>query len=489
MIDDSLIDRWRRDLSEPLSHPNPIQLNDLGTQVLQWVVHHLSSLPEQPIGKSATRSEMKALLAEPPPEDGMPFSQVLQEFQDKVSPYAFRVNHPRFLAFIPGVPTYYSMLGDWLCAGANFFSGVWLEAAGPAQVELVVLDWFRQLLDLPKETRGILTSGGSEANLTALVVARERVAHENRARAILYVSEQRHWSVDRAALVIGLRPDQIRPVAADSHFRLDPLPLRQAVDQDRALGRLPWAVVANAGATDTGAVDPLKKLADLCAEQNLWFHVDAAYGWPAVLIPEGKDALQGLDRADSVTLDPHKWFAQTFEAGCVFIREGELLARTFTHRPNYLQDVQPAADEINFADHGLALTRRFRALKIWLSIKVLGLAWFRALVERSFRLADLAQGLLERAGCFEILHPRQLSIVCFRYKPAGWTSQENGEEALDWLNLKLVNNLRDTGRAFISSTRLQGRVALRFCFINWRTTAKDVEEVVQLLESLGRARN
>jgi glutamate/tyrosine decarboxylase-like PLP-dependent enzyme len=215
----------------------------------------------------------------------------------------------------------------------------------------------------------------------------------------------------------------------------------------------------------------------------LWLHVDAAYGWAAVLTAEGKRSLAGIGEADSLTLDPHKWFGQTFEAGCLLVRDGRRLAETFTIRPEYMQDVEPAEDEVNFADHGLALTRRFRALRIWLSVKVLGVAWFRALAERCCLLARFAEELLRRTPGFEVLSPAQLSIVCFRYAPPG--SQETEGETSDRLNLALIEELRRTGRAFISSTRLRGRVALRFCFVNWRTTAADVEEVVGLLAALG----
>jgi glutamate/tyrosine decarboxylase-like PLP-dependent enzyme len=202
-----------------------------------------------------------------------------------------------------------------------------------------------------------------------------------------------------------------------------------------------------------------------------------------VLLPDGQRLRQGIAQADSVTLDPHKWFAQAFEVGCVLVRERGLLAETFGMRPDYMQDVAAAEEEINFADYGLALTRRFRALKIWLSVKVLGVSWFRALIQRCCQLADYAQALLEQSPHFEILCPRQLSIVCFRYVPP---RIEVEEQDLDRLNLALVEELRKTGRAFVSSTLLRGRVALRFCFVNWRTTAGDVEEVVGLLTALGQ---
>jgi glutamate/tyrosine decarboxylase-like PLP-dependent enzyme len=457
-------------------------LRDCAGQALDWLLNHHATLSEQGIGLTASRRQMEALLREPPPEAGRDFAAVLAEFDARVAAYCFRVNHPRFLAFVPSAPTFVSVLGDLLCAGTNFFAGVWLEAAGAAQVELLVLDWFKEFLGYPAEASGILTGGGSEANLTALLVARERLSFAERGRAVLYLTEQRHWSIDRAAKVIGLRPDQLRPIPADANFRLPPADLRRAAAADRAAGRLPWAVMANAGATNTGAIDPLAALAEACRAEGLWLHADAAYGWAAALTAEGRAALDGIDRADSITLDPHKWFGQAFEAGCVLVRDGRRLAETFAIRPEYMQDVEPAEDEVNFADRGIALTRRFRALKIWLSVKVLGVGWFRALVERCCRLADFAQALLGQAPVFEVLSPRQLSIVCFRYHPPGCAS---GDAELDRLNLALLEALRATGRAFISSTRLGGRVALRFCFVNWRTTADNVEQVVRLLTELG----
>jgi glutamate/tyrosine decarboxylase-like PLP-dependent enzyme len=469
----------------PLAHPDAAALQDQAACVSGWVLRHLATLGDQPTARTASRPEMEARLRQPPPEQGSDLARVLAEFDAGVAPFAVRTNHPRFLAFIPGAPTVASMLADWLCAGTNFFCGVWLEAAGPTEVELLVLDWFKDFLGYPSSAHGILTGGGSEANLTALVVARERLTFEERARAVLYMTEHRHWSADRAARVIGLRPEQVCALPADSGFRLDPATLRQAVERDRAAGLVPWAVVANAGATNTGTIDPLAGLADVCAPQGLWLHVDAAYGWSAVLTDEGRAALAGIDRADSVTLDPHKWFGQTFEAGCVLLREGRRLTEAFALRPEYMKDVEPAEDEVNFADCGLALTRRFRALKIWFSVKVLGVSWFRELVSRCCRLADYGQALLERQGVFEILSPRQLSIVGFRYVPPGWQPSPNREEELDRLNMALLEELRKTGRAFLSSTRLRGRIALRFCFVNWRTTAADVEEVVRLLTEIG----
>ncbi len=462
-----------------MSHPTATDLRGSSDLVTAWALNHFAKLPELPTGRAASRSETEALLREPPPEQGQPFAEVLDEFTAKVLPRAVLVNHPRFLAFIPGAPNFLSVLGDWLCASANFFAGVWLEASGPAQVELLVLDWFKEFLGCPPESGGILCGGGSEATLTALVAARERLPFGDRHRAVLYVAEQRHWCVDRAARIMGLAPNQVRPLPCDRDFRLQPGTVVEAVRHDRDAGLIPWALAVNAGTTNTGTVDPLDALADVCAELGLWLHVDAAYGWAAVLTAEGKAQLKGIGRADSLVLDPHKWFGQTFEVGCVLVREPRLLEQAFSLRPEYMQDVEPNLDEVNFADRGLALTRRFRALKVWLSVKVLGVGWYRGLVERCCALARFAEELLRRTPGFEILSPSQLSIVCFRHVKPGLN-----EEELNVANLALVDRLRATQKAFISSTKLRGRVALRFCFVNWRTTASDVEAVVALLAAL-----
>ena len=464
----------------PPEAPSPEWLRTAGHNVMDAMLADYQRLGDAPIGLSATRPELERLLREPPPENGIELAALLDEFQIKVAPHAFRVTHPRFWAFIPGAPSFASILGECLASSTNFFAGVWKEAAGPAQVEIVVLDWFKQFLGYPTTAAGVVTGGGSEANLTALIVARENIPYDDRPRLILYASEHRHWSVDRAAKIVGLRPDQIRPLPCDADYRLRVDALEHAIADDERAGRLPWLVLANAGTTNTGSVDPLDALADLCAERRLWLHVDAAYGWAAALTGEGKTMLRGIERAHSITLDPHKWFAQPFEAGCLLVREGDRLLQTFMMRPEYMQDVVPNHDEINFCDHGISLTRRFRALKIWFSLKLLGVAWHRRLIEHDCALADYAQALVERAGCFEVTSPRKLSIVCFRYVPCGKAAD------LDALQKAIAAELLRTGRAFLSTTRLNGRTTLRFCFVNWRTTAADVEEIVTLIATIGR---
>lgn len=471
----SSLDSLRIACANSLEHPSPESLREAGQSVLDAVLEDFVHLSDAHIGHSASRAEMERLLREPAPEGGRAFADVFAEFRAKVLHYAIRASHPRFLAFIPGAPNYASILGDFLAANANIFAGVWKEAAGATQVELLVLDWFKDWLGYPREAAGLLTSGGSDANLTALVVAREAIPHADRPRLVLYASDQRHWSIGRAAKIIGFAPHQVRPIPCDTDFRLRVDALRTAIADDLAAGRLPWMIVANAGTTNTGSVDPLGQLSDLRDQHRLWLHVDAAYGWAAALTPRGRACLESIARADSITLDPHKWFAQPFEAGGLLVRRGELLRDTFMMRPEYMQDVVPNHDEVNFCDHGIALTRRFRALKIWLSIKTLGVAWFRRLIEHTWALTEYAQALLEQSGRFEITSPQRFSIVCFRYVPGS-----------DDVQQAIADELLKTGRAFLSTTRLNGRTTLRFCFVSWRTTARDVEEIVDLLLEIGR---
>jgi aromatic-L-amino-acid decarboxylase len=468
---DERLTTLRQRIEQPLPHPSIDDLQAATDLLRDWTLHHHLTLADQPIGHTPSPAYLAQRLTATPSEQGKPFTDVLQVFREVILPNTLKVGHPRFLAFIPGSPSYPSILGDWLTSAANLFGGVWLEGAAAAQIETMVLDWFRQWLGLPPSTRGTLTSGGSEANLTALVVARQRLSFNDRNRAVLYVSEQRHRSIDRAAMVIGLQPSQIRPVPVDGDYRLDRPALAKLVVEDRAQDLLPWVVVANAGSTNTGAVDPLPEIASLCQEEGIWLHVDAAYGWSAILAHQGKQLLAGIEAANSVTLDPHKWFAQTYEAGCLLVRDGARLPETFAMRPDYLQDAVLEVGEVNYADNGIPLSRRFRALKIWLSIQMLGLDWYRQLAEHGLTLAEYAQSQLLAEG-FQMLAPRQLGIVCFRYPFA---------QEVDELNQQIVRLVRETGEAILSSTRLKGDFALRLCFVNWRTTANDVDRVVELL--------
>ncbi len=477
------------DLTPPPAPPSAFDLDvetmrRTGYAVVDLLVQRWATLRQQPPWRTASRAELETRLREPVPERGRAddFDALLRRTADDVLDFAGRIDHPRFVAFIPSSPTWPSVLGELLASGYNVFQGTWLESAGPSEVELVVLDWFKEWLGYPAEAAGLLLSGGSAANLTALVVAREaRLGDRGDAvdRGVIYASDQAHSSVERAARILGFRADQVRVVPGDDDFRLRLPALEAAVAEDRAAGLRPFLVVANAGATSTGAIDPLDELADACAHLGLWLHADGAYGGFAALTERGRRALAGIERADSITLDPHKWLFQTYEAGCLLVRDGVLLPRTFHVMADYLKDTTVLGQEVNFADRGIQLTRRFRALKIWLSLQYFGAAAFREAIDRALDIALEAQSAIEDAPDLELLSPASLGVVCFRRHPPG---VDDGA-ALDRINTRILASINDLGEAMISSTRIRGSYALRLCIMNWRTSAEDVARILYAVRS------
>jgi glutamate/tyrosine decarboxylase-like PLP-dependent enzyme len=448
----------------------------LGYRAVDLLVERLETLEEQPAWSTGSRTELDALLREPPPAGPGDPAALLERLVAEVITYGQRTDHPRFLAYIPGTPTWPSVLGDLVAAGANVFTGTWIGSAGATEVELVVLDWFNEWLGYPAEAGGVLTSGGSEANLTAVACARTLRLGDSFADAIVYVSAQSHSSIVRAVRVLGFAPAQVRTLPVDGQWRLRVDALAEAVEEDTAAGLRPFLVAANAGATSTGAVDPFPELADICAERGLWLHVDGAYGGFAALSARGRGILAGIERADSITLDPHKWLYQPWGTGCLLVREPGALERAFHVTADYLQDV-PWGVEVNMADRGLQLTRPARALKIWLSLKTFGTAAFAAAVDRTIELGELAQKRIEGSGELELMSPACLGIVCFRRRGEG------GEEEVEALNADLLRRLNGSGFASLSSTRLDGRYALRVCLEGFRTQPGDVERVLTWLET------
>jgi aromatic-L-amino-acid/L-tryptophan decarboxylase len=458
---------------------DPEAMRRLGNDVLERIIAHLSGLDAEPAWKVITRAEGEALLREPPPERGTPLEQLLPVLCDRVLDHRARIHHPRFFAFIPIAPTFPSVLGDVLAAGFNPFVGTWLGGSGPSMLELVVLDWFREMLGLPEGTGGLLTSGGSSATLMAFVAARHERLDDVVAGAALYASTETHSAIDRAAWITGFPRTALRKIPVDGGGRIDTDRLRAAIRDDRARGERPFMVVGNAGATSTGAVDPLSLIADIAAEENLWFHVDAAYGGFAALTARGRALLAGLDRADSWVLDPHKWLYQGLECGSVLLKRPDALRNAFSVRPDYLQDIDRGQEEINFADHGLQLTRSGRAFKVWLSLKTFGLEPFRRAIDHCLDLAELAERHIRDHASLELLSPAHLGVVAFRVRPRGTLDS-------DTLNREILERLNRSGYAFLSSTRSNGAYALRLCILSHRTRAADVTGVLTRLIELAR---
>ncbi|HEX5182564.1 MAG TPA: aminotransferase class I/II-fold pyridoxal phosphate-dependent enzyme [Allosphingosinicella sp.] len=458
------------------------EMRRLGHAMVEMLAAHFEGLADGPVGRRAPRAELEQLLREPIPETGQDPVALLERVRREVAPNTLHVNHPRFFAFVPSPGNFVSAIADALASGLNIFAGTWFAGSAAAQLELVVTDWLREMCGLPEGAGGLFVSGGSMANLTALTAARHARLGGRTEGAIVYLSDQTHSSVARSLKVIGFASEQIRILAADADFRLPLDALESAIAADRAAGRRPFCIVANAGTTNSGAVDPLPELADLCRAEQLWLHVDGAYGAPAILTERGKAALAGLDQADSLSLDPHKWLFQTFESGCVLLRERSLLLDTFQVMPEYLRDTERGLEEVNFGNEGVQLTRSARALKLWMSLQTFGLAAFRNAIARGIRLAELAEEALRReAGDWAIVTPAQLAVVTFRYRAAGMAEAE-----ADALHARIVEGVMADGFALVTSTVLNGRPVLRLCTINPRTTDEDIEETVCRLTAIAR---
>jgi glutamate/tyrosine decarboxylase-like PLP-dependent enzyme len=451
-------------VAEPLSLP-PDEMRRLGYRVVDRIVDHLAELSELPPIRVGDARELRAALGGPAPEAPGDPDAALDALFEQVLPFVQAPDHPRFFARIGSPSNYMSVLADALTSGFNVFTGSWTGGSGPATVELVVLDWLREVCGLPDDAEGVLVTGGSVASLVALATARTaRFGERAPEGAVAYVSSEGHASIPRAFRILGIA--HVRTVTAGPDCRLDPAAVGAAIEADRAAGLEPFCVVGTAATTSTGAVDPLGELAEL----GLWLHVDGAYGAPAALTEGGRALLAGMERADSLVLDPHKWLFQPYEIGCVLVRESGLLERTFALSGVYLRDT--LGGEVDFRDRSVQLTRGGRALKLWLSIRVFGLAAFRDAVARGIALAEHAETLLRERPGWEVVTPAQLAIVCFR---------RDGDDAVQ---TRISQAMVADGFAAPSTTEVGGRVALRLCTINPRTTEAEVARTIERMESV-----
>jgi glutamate/tyrosine decarboxylase-like PLP-dependent enzyme len=453
-------------------------MRQMGYRTVDLLVERAARDRDDPALRTASRDELAARLAGPPPADGVPFERILDQLSGDVLPFVARWDHPRFFGFIPGSGTWPGALADFIVSAINLDASSWREAAGPTQVELTVLDWFREWIGYPQEASGVLVSGGSAANMTAVACAREARLGPMSDTVVVYLCDQAHSSMARAARILGFRPEQVRILPSDGRHRLSPEILERAMDADIEAGLTPLVVGAAAGATGTGAVDPFEELAALCHDRGVWLHVDAAYGGFAVLTERGRAWLRGMELADSITLDPHKWLYQPFEVGCLMVRDGSQLRRAFEITPDYLKDSQAASREVNLANYGLQLTRMARAVKVWMSVQYFGVDAFRRAVDTAIDLAAHAGERITASPALELLSPASLGIVCFRRTFDGVTDDGLAER----MNGEVIRRLVESGRGLISSTRVRGRFALRMCVMNHTTTAADVDEILDWVE-------
>ncbi len=459
---------------------SPEAMLALAGKAAELAVARIEGLPRENAWDGEFKEGLERLLLEQPPEDGRPAEEVLRRAVDDILPMTTRLDHPRCFGFVPSEPTWPGVVADFLASAWNVNACTWLVASGPSQIELVVLDWFRRWLGYPESAGGLLTSGGSAASVDAFVAGRE--AAGNPERPSVYMSDQSHSAQARAAVIVGVRPEGIRMVATGGEYRLDMKALARAVAEDRAAGFQPMAICANAGSSSTGAIDPLQEMADFCEAEDIWLHVDAAYGGFAALTPNGARLLAGIERADSIGLDPHKWLFQPYEVGCLLVKDAGKLEDVFAFGTTVLQDTIWGANHPNVNDRGLQLSRSFRALKIWMSIQTFGMSAFRRAVSKGMELAGRAEDYVRRSRTLELLTPSALGVVCMRVNP---TDADMDEEALEEINREVLARLFWDDRAFVSSTSLHGTFSLRLCIVNHSTSWDDVRETLEAMERFG----
>ena len=460
------------------------EMQDYGNAVVSSIVTHFETQNEKLPVATASRKEMDSLFLEDAPEKPTDAREVLDFVLQKVMTQSNVVSHPKSYSFVPGPSNFISAMGDALASGFNIFSGGWAASPAAAEMEIVTMNWLLKLYGFPvKRGGGIFTSGGSMANLTAVATARNLKCGDDFSKAVIYLSDQAHSSNIKAIRVLGFRKEQIRIIPTDAEFKIALNKLKNAIAKDKLEGWQPFCFIASAGTTNTGTVDPLNELAAICKKEKIWLHVDAAYGGAAILAKNGKQLLKGIEKADSITVDPHKWFFQPYEIGCLLVRNHKWLKGTFTEKPEYLRDIEGNESEINFYDHGIELTRRFRALKFYMSIKTFGLKAFRKAITYNIKLAEVTEDYLRKSDKWEVVSPATLAIINFRYHPI---SGKLSEKQLDKINQKISEKVVASREALLVTTILNGQVVLRMCLINPRTTMEDVKSTLQLCEQFAK---
>jgi aromatic-L-amino-acid decarboxylase len=451
------------------------------------IVRHIETLPEQPMHATRGGKKIARELREGMPERGMEYERILRRLFGKVIPTSLNTASPGYLGYIPAGGIFHAAVADLIADAVNRYVGVFQAAPALVQLEVNVIAWFCSMLGLPEGSGGLLTSGGSLANLIAVVTARRERLRPDFLKGVVYVSEEAHHSVRKAALIAGFSPERVRALEVDDRFRTPPEAVERAVREDRARGLSPFLLVASAGTTGTGAVDDLDALAGVAERERLWLHVDAAYGGFFALTARGRAALRGIERADSVTLDPHKSLFLPYGTGCLLARDREALRRAHSGTAAYMPPMQSDEDAIDFCEIGPELSRDARGLRVWLPLKMHGAAAFREALDEKLDLARFAADRLRGMPGVEIVAEPELSLLAFRARPPG---MEDGE-ALDAFNRRLLARVNGKQRVLLTGTSARGRFALRICVLSFRTHRDRVEaalgDIEASLEELGRS--
>ena len=432
----------------------------------------------QPVIKEADDAQLAKVKAIGIPEKGRPVKEVVKEMQEEIFKYSGNANHPRFFGFVPGPASCVSWLGEVMTSAYNIHAGGSKMAPVVNCAEQQVVRWLADQAGFGEKAGGGFVSGGSMANITALTAARDRKLTEDTLHlGVAYVSDQTHSCVAKGLRVIGITQGRIRKISTDDDFRMNVAELEEAVKKDIAEGYIPFAVIGTAGTTNTGSIDPLEELAEICRTYEMWFHVDGAFGSSVLLSPKYKGMLKGIELADSISWDAHKWLFQTYGCAAVLVKDVNDLYESFHVSPEYLKDICDGNEYLNMYDIGIELTRPARGLKLWITLQVLGTELMGSAVEQGFKLAKWAEETVKTKKNWEIVSPAQMAILNFRYSPDDLTEEEK-----DQLNEKVAARINDSGYAAMFTTVLRGKTVIRLCAIHPEATEEDIKTTIQLLD-------
>jgi aromatic-L-amino-acid decarboxylase len=458
-----------------------------GHELVDWIAEYLEHSEKYPVLARVKPGEIAAALPDHAPEQGEPFEAIMKDFERVLVPGLTHWNHPGFFAYFAITGSAPGVLADFLSAALNQQAMLWRTSPAATELEAVTLGWLRRLIGLPDDFEGVIYDTASIATMHAIVAAREVAVAGVRAKGLagrrdvprvrVYCSDQTHSSIDKAVIAIGLGHESLRKIPTDDRFSMRIDALADAVRQDRADGVLPIAVVPTIGTTSTTSIDPVPAVADLCAREQLWMHVDAAYGGVAAMLPSHAHVLAGADRADSLVVNPHKWLFTPFDLSAFYCRRMDVVRAAFALTPEYLKTSEPAEVK-NLMDTGVQLGRRFRSLKLWFILRSYGTQAIRAHLARHLQLAQALASWVDAHADFERLAPVPFSVVCFRWKPAG---RDLTDAQLDAANETLIDLVNASGDVFMAHTRLRGTLSLRIAIGHIKTEERHVRRAWDLI--------
>jgi aromatic-L-amino-acid decarboxylase len=465
-----------------------------GQAVVDWIAEYLQAPERWPVLPAVRPGDMRDKIPTSPPEHGEPMERILGDFQNLVVPATTHWNHPAFMAYFANSSTAAGVLGEALTAALNVNAMLWRTGPAATELELLTLDWLRQMLGLPDGFVGIIGDTASSNTLYALAAARElhpelRIREQGMAgrpdfpRIIFYCSEEAHSSVDKAVMTLGFGLDALRKIPTDSAFRMEARAFASAVEQDRKAGSIPLAAVATVGTTSTTAIDPVPDIAAICRANGMWLHVDASYGGSAAILPEMRHILDGCERAESLVVNPHKWLFTPMDCSVLYTTRPDLLKRAFQHIPDYLV-VSEGEDVLNLMDYGVALGRRFRALKLWFVIRHFGVDGLQSLIREHIRIARRAAEWIDSDPELERMADVNFSTIVFRHRPGG-----TSERDLNSHNERLLLRVLKSREVYLSHTRVRGAYALRIAIGNIHTTEAHVQRALELIKEAGSRRD